>query len=328
MAFYKNRDLLPSETIEGQSFGGPPPKIYPSRMTVDEKVAYAKQWHFRWENWNETLKELDIKKLWENQTPAYIPEIGHREPGIGFLLHNDGKKRAMIIVCAGGGMIFKAPHEGMPVAKAFYKMGFNTAVLDFRCQPYNFEVIIGDASRAIRYVRYHADELMTVPDKIAIMGFSGGGRLAGLSGCYFDYGNPNADDPVDRISSRPDAVVMGYAFNNCTAFPDGPLKYNRENQRENCKISLESQLKVDSPPFYLWSTAGEDDPRGLTAVVNRLATLGVPFECHIFPYGPHGMTLADGTRPEGDAMRCDHVAMWVELCRQWLDMQDFVSEKE
>lgn len=189
--------------------------------------------------------------------------------------------------------------------------------------PYRYDTILSDAQRAIRYLRYNAESLNIHRDKIAIMGFSGGGRLAGMSGAKFDLGDPAAADPVDRVSCRPDAVVMGYASSSAAAFPEGSLMYNREVQRRRVQTSVDTLIHAGCPPYFIWQTAGEDDPRGICELGKQLGTYGVPFEMHLFPYAPHGVTLSDGGREDDPTFTCDHVARWVELCDEWLLMQGF-----
>ena len=48
------------------------------------------------------------------------------------------------------------------------------------------------------------------PDHIGIMGFSAGGHLASTAGTHFDNGNPDATDPIEHASSRPDFMVLAY----------------------------------------------------------------------------------------------------------------------
>ena len=93
--------------------------------------------------------------------------------------------------------MWKACYEGTVVAERFYDEGFNVAVLDYRVNPYSQKAAQQDAIRAVRYLRYHAKELNTLPDKIGMMGFSAGAMLTGWCATKFDQGNPEAADPVD-----------------------------------------------------------------------------------------------------------------------------------
>ncbi len=62
-------------------------------------------------------------------------------------------------------------------------------------------------SQAVRYVRANATKLGVSPTKIGIVGMSSGGHLSLMSGAIANLGKPDAPDPVDRVSSRPDAIV-------------------------------------------------------------------------------------------------------------------------
>jgi acetyl esterase/lipase len=69
---------------------------------------------------------------------------------------------------------------------------------------------VADLRRAVRYLRHNAKELGINPDKIGVYGSSAGGHLTLMLGAASDEGNPSAEDPVDRESSRVAAVVAYY----------------------------------------------------------------------------------------------------------------------
>ncbi len=52
------------------------------------------------------------------------------------------------------------------------------------------------------------------PTVLASIGFSAGGHLAAATGTLFDAGKPDASDPLERLSSRPDFLVLGYPWLN------------------------------------------------------------------------------------------------------------------
>lgn len=67
-----------------------------------------------------------------------------------------------------------------------------------------------DAQRAVRMVRSKAREFHVHPDDIGIWAFSTGGHLASTVATHFDKGDPQAADPIDRASCRPDFAVLAY----------------------------------------------------------------------------------------------------------------------
>ena len=62
-------------------------------------------------------------------------------------------------------------------------------------------------NRAVRFIRYHAKDYTIDPDRIGITGGSAGGHLSLMQGTAGDAGDPKAKDPVDRTSSRVQAVA-------------------------------------------------------------------------------------------------------------------------
>ena len=62
--------------------------------------------------------------------------------------------------------------------------------------------IVKDIRRAVRFVRFHAADYGVDPNKLGISGGSSGGHLSLITASMGDDGEPNAKDPVDRVSSR------------------------------------------------------------------------------------------------------------------------------
>src|SRR4051794_5459405 len=117
-----------------------------------------------------------------------------------------------VIVCPGGGYVgLSMDKEGDQFARWFNSMGVTAFVLKYRLGPkYRHPIELGDAQRAIRTVRAKAADYRVLPDRIGIIGFSAGGHLASSAGPHFAAGTPAAPDALDRPSSRPDFLVLGY----------------------------------------------------------------------------------------------------------------------
>ena len=118
-----------------------------------------------------------------------------------------------VIVAAGGGntTLWVGP-EGADIGKWLNGLGVAAFNLRYRLKPYDSAVdALADTQRAIRTVRAHAKEWGVDPKKIGIMGFSAGGEQAARAALNFDEGKPDATDPIDRESSRPDFAVLVYA---------------------------------------------------------------------------------------------------------------------
>jgi acetyl esterase/lipase len=88
------------------------------------------------------------------------------------------------------------------------KRGYTVFAVVHGSQPrFTIPEAVADLSRAVRFIRYHAKDYQIDPDRIGIMGGSAGGHLSLMQGTAGDLGNPKASDPVERTSSRVQAIA-------------------------------------------------------------------------------------------------------------------------
>ena len=165
-----------------------------------------------------------------------------------------------VIVCPGGGYGgLSMDKEGDQIAKWLNSLGVTAFVLKYRLGPkYHHPVELGDAQRAIRTVRFKASEYRLLPDRIGIMGFSAGGHLASTAGTHFDAGNAGASDAIDRLSSRPDFLVLCYAVISFGEFTHQGSRRNLLGDNPDPKLvqslSNETQVTAQTPPTFLFHT--------------------------------------------------------------------------
>ncbi|MCW8130666.1 MAG: alpha/beta hydrolase [Planctomycetota bacterium] len=268
-------------------------------------------------------QRLDPVFLWPEGAPGALGDGSEDRPRLTpYLLEGPGP-HACVIVCPGGGYQTRAQHERDPISIWLNQAGVSSFVLDYRVKPYQHPVPLLDAQRAIRTVRARAQEWRLDPQRIGILGFSAGGHLASSASTFHDEGIPDAKDPIDRQSCRPDALVACYAV---ITFDE---TYGHRGCRTNFlgetpdpalvkRVSLENSVTSRNPPAFIWHTT--DDP--VVPVENALVfgialrKAGVPYELHSFPHGRHGLGLA-GDDPT--------VGAWTGLCERWLKNIGFVK---
>ncbi|QHT62356.1 alpha/beta hydrolase [Paenibacillus lycopersici] len=258
-------------------------------------------------------------ELWPEGAPHAAGTTDEDRPALTPYLV-DGSRGA-VIVFPGGGYGMRADHEGEPIALWLNSIGISAFVLRYRVAPYSHPSPLLDAQRAIRYVRLHAAEWGIDEQKIGILGFSAGGHLASTAGTQYDAGNPDAGDPIERMSSRPNALILCYAVITMKS------PFTHEGSRENLlgkapeaamieRMSSETRVTADTPPTFLWHTS--DD--GAVPVENALEfalalrRADVPFDLHVYEKGRHGMGLAEDD---------PHVASWTTVCGLWLKRYGF-----
>src|SRR6266567_1082143 len=155
-------------------------------------------------------------RLWQGDAPEAkgtacedIPTLTIFEPQPG---HGNG---SAVVVLPGGAYVGLAANlEGRQVADWFTAHGFHAFILQYRLSSngYLLPIPLLDARRAVQTVRARAADYHIEPNRIAIIGFSAGGHLAALASTQFVAGKPDADDPIERVSSRPDYTVLGYPW--------------------------------------------------------------------------------------------------------------------
>ena len=282
--------------------------------------------------WNERMERETPIPLWEPGTaPDFRPEYGQREPSVVVFPPNpgtivEGRTPGAILVCAGGGFAIKAPHEGWPICAWLNENGIAAFLLDYRLNPYLLPTIMGDAKRAMRLIRHRAAEFGIDPEKIGILGFSAGGQITTTVSTLFDEGNPDASDPIERVSCRPDAQVPCYPAisllrpdkGNGAADEDGAdgwTRWVREVLGPDANIetarawSPDCNVRPNTPPAFLWGTCDDFLHAFWPPYLAALKEKGISSECHIFSNGPHGMGLA-AEHPTARA--------WPDLAAAWL----------
>ena len=223
-----------------------------------------------------------------------------------------------VIVCPGGGYVnLSMDKEGDQFARWLNSLGVTAFVLKYRLGPkYHHPIELGDAQRAIRTVRAKAADYRVLPDRIGIMGFSAGGHLASSAGTHFDGGNPNAPDPIDRVPSRPDFMVLGYPVISFTTsyVHKGSMRSLLGDNPDPKLVELmsnELQVTPQTPPTFLFHTTTDTVVPVENSVLFYMALrkAGVPAEMHIYERGPHGVGLAQTD---------EALATWPSRLADWL----------
>lgn len=262
--------------------------------------------------------------LWEYGAPDYVIEYGQAQPTLTpFWADDTDKPRGAVIVCPGGGYVMKAAHEGTPIAQSINDSGIHSFVLNYRVAPYSHPIPLEDAQRAIRVVRANAAAWGILQDKIGILGFSAGGHLTAHAGTSYDAGFPDADDPIDRVSCRPDAILPCYAVMSGIAVSiahrgsfqslTGTTTIDGMTAR---LLSPDQLVTDDTPPAFIWHTA-EDQVVPVENALLFAAAMSAhkrPFAMHIFPHGRHGVGLGADIPLTRD---------WPRLMSDWLKEQGF-----
>ena len=266
--------------------------------------------------------------LWSNGAPGAMGDEAIDKPTLTTFLPASNPTGTAVVIAPGGGYQNLAnPKEGDDIARYLNAQGVAAFVLKYRLGPkYHHPVEIGDAQRAIRTVRMHAAEYGVKPDHIGICGFSAGGHLAATAGTRFDAGRADAADAIDRQSSRPDFLILGYPVITLEA-PEAHAGSRRNLLGETpdpslvMELSAQTQVTKETPPTFLFATTDDAVVPVANSVMFYMALVkaGVPAEMHLFQRGAHGAGLAKAN-PE--------LRVWPELMIKWLRERGLAAPAE
>src|SRR5260370_6451833 len=209
-----------------------------------------------------------------NKDHGYLKVTSVHNPSITvYLPPREKATGAALVIAPGGGQRFlNSDQEGSYVAEYLNSIGVAGFVLKYRLarepgSTYKIEEhALGDAQRAIRLIRSRAEEWRVNPARVGIMGFSAGGEVAALAATRFDAGKPDAADPIDRLSSRPDfdaLIYPGIRANNYTIPKDTPVT------------------------FILCADNDRGPSNAIAGLYPMLKAAGIQTEVHVFATGGH-----------------------------------------
>jgi len=194
----------------------------------------------------------------------------------------------------------------------YLKKGYTVFTVMHGSQPrFAIPDAVSDIKRAVRYIRYHAGKFNIDPDRIGITGISAGGHLSLVVATADDKINATAPDPVDRVSSRVQAIAVlfpptdllnwgGAGFNFVNAKPIliangtwGAIEFRVYNDKTNLfeevtdttarnkigkEISPVNFVSSDDPPVFIMH--GDADPtvplQQSQSIIAKFIEAGVP----------------------------------------------------
>ena len=292
-------------------------------------ATYAQDWPCTKPGENNAYLGISTVPLWPGPAPEAkgtscfdVPTITTLEPQNG-----EGNGSAVVIFPGGAYSILAGNLEGGQVAQWFTARGFRAFIVSYRLSSHGYllPVPLLDARRAIQTVRARAADYRIDPHRIVLIGFSAGGHLAALAATQPVPGDPNADDPIARVSSRPDYLVLGYPWIGAISSDTSHLSYCQLYKvMDRCEAlrkaySPDLFVSKETPPTFWYHTFNDETvplEQGMR-FYQALMKAGVPAEAHIFAKGPHGTGLG-----KGDVS----LDQWPALLETWLRAQGLLTQ--
>ena len=279
-----------------------------------------------------TFLNIQTIRLWPGDAPQATGKTCDDIPTLTILAPRTGTANgsAVIVLPGGSYRMLAADLEGREVADWFAARGFRAFILSYRLSSHGYilPVPLLDARRAVQLVRSRARDYQIDPNRIVMIGFSAGGHLAALAGTQFVPGKPDTDDPaqdpIARVSSRPDYLVLGYAWLGAVSMDTSHLNYcklyNLMDKCEALAAAYTPQLFVtkDTPPTFMYHTFNDHTVPIEQALgfYGALVKAGVQSEMHVFANGSHGSGLGKGDQA---------LDQWPGLLENWLRAQGLLT---
>ncbi len=251
---------------------------------------------------------LPVRKIEQRSTDPSFPDrwvTGIAQPAL-VVRRAPRPNGAAVMLCPGGGYGFLSyDNEGEEQARWLNARGVTAFILLYRLPGEGWTnratVPLADAQRGIRLIRSRAAEFGIDPKRIATLGFSAGGHLAGSLATRHAEAVYTPVDAADRLSARPDLAGMIYPVVSMAApFTHGDSRDNLlgkgADEAARRAASVEMRVTVDTPPIFL--THASDD--GLVPIRNSLSLYTAmvdakrPAELHAFDEGGHGFGVRIG----------------------------------
>lgn len=259
-----------------------------------------------------------------SQDPA-LPDravTGIRAPQITVYAPQKPNGTAILVIPGGSYKRVVLDKEGSDLAKPFNDRGYTLYVMTYRMpedgHAEKSDASLADAQRALRTLRAQAAAGTISAQKFGVMGFSAGGHVASsLETRYNEKVYPPMDE-VDKLSARPDFVVLGYpvvSMDKAIAHPGSreALIGKNPTAKQITRYSPERHITAQTPPTFLLHAV--DDPSVPVAnslvMFNALHAHNVLTEMHLFSQGKHGF----GVR----GVKHLPAAIWPELTMNWIE---------
>ena len=260
---------VPEESIDDVTDSISDDKLTGNTVAAAIPTPGEKQVLYLWEEGNVPAKtKYTVNNGRHSDDPDFHPYLTY------FPVPENVEIKGAVLICAGGAFQYRSDwNEGSPVAEELSKLGYQSFVVDYRLLPYTQEEGALDLARAVRFVRYHAQEYGIDEQDIAVMGFSAGEMLRNFDGTVSptildsDY----VPDELDDVSADAAADGMIYSFYGRLSVGTTDVKSLRE-----ADLPPTFYCYGTRDPFYEQFLANADAVEEAGAQVERLQLDGMP----------------------------------------------------
>ena len=286
---------------------------------------------------------IETIKLWEDRDDVELTMfLNLDDPFLKI------KRKRPAVIAVPGGAYQTCPrhgHEGDPVAMAFAIDGYQGFVLEYSISAKApegkalFPAQTIDMAKAILTIKEHSDEWDINPEQISVVGFSAGSHVTAMYSTT--YNTSNKQMLTETLNCKTEDLdimaalciyglhdyVLQEEFNAKAknSMSDGKANepvFGSAHPNEDTlkKYSPVENATIDMPPMFLAHATNDGMVPAMHTIrmAEKLQTIGVPYECHLFRYGDHGFALGRNVfEPFKDSLTHD-AAAWLPMAKVFL----------
>ena len=263
-----------------------------------------------------TVKTFSINPEKTAFVKAYLPDS---IAGLAYC-----EKRPGVVIFPGGGYEHCSEREGEPIALQYLAAGYAAFVVTYTCGA-RFPTALMDAAYTFYKIRARSEEFCIDPAKLAVLGCSAGGHLAGCLATMWNDNMVVKTIGCDPEELRPNAAVLCYpVISGVTSPHEGSFKIllgDDAGRSDLSRLSLENRVTPKTPPMFIWHTANDTSVSAHNSLVMAKACISnkIPVELHLFDEGPHGLSCCDKASGHNESYYLPNVRRWIKLSVEFLN---------
>ena len=230
-----------------------------------------------------------------------------------------------MLVIPGGGYSFVSMREGEPIAINYLANGFVAAVLTYTINVHYPRQLI-EAMLALKYLKENSEKYYIRKDKIACVGFSAGGHLAGSLSTI----NDDERKLIPGDAYRPDLTILSYAVITSSGPDTNTYTLKTVGLMDNPIGAIEKRVDKDTPPMFIWTTKNDNAVSYMNSVMmsDALKKNNIEHEFVLFENGVHGLSTADYMTVRIKDINDDinEVSKWIKMSIDFLRDNGFFAK--
>ena len=267
----------------------------------------------------------EVIDLWDSLNYEGGMKDGFR-PKMTTYIRSGEQKRGIVVIFPGGAYGMTSSREAEPIAMQFNRENYHAVFVDYSVAPRKHPQPLEDAARALTIIKNNAEQWNVDMEKLYVCGFSAGGHLcASISNLYqADWLNQKEGVALEGVTIKGSilsypVLVYGEHMNK-----ESFINLLGEDASEDTylNMSMEKCIHKNTPPAFLWHTVDDSTVPVENSLIYAmtLRKYGIPFAMHLYPTGPHGISLATEEVAIGKSKEHinDYVAGWMDLCIKWM----------